>query len=81
MKGIYWVLPFFFFFFLRQGLTNLTTLAWNLQCSPGWPQTQGLPASASQVLGLQVHSHQGFTFCLLFNFILRQENMWSSLAL
>lgn len=28
-----------------------------LQCSPGWPQSQDLPASASQVLGLNVFHH------------------------
>jgi hypothetical protein len=47
---------FLFFVFLRQGLTLKPRMAWNLLCSPGWPQTCNPPASASQVLEIQTHA-------------------------
>jgi hypothetical protein len=59
-EGIYLkvIIPIYFLivfqlFFLRQTLTMKLILAWNSLYIPGWPPSQGPPASASWALGLQ----------------------------
>ena len=43
------VFDFFFFF---EGFLCSLELSWNLFCRPGWPKTQEIATSASQVLPL-----------------------------
>jgi hypothetical protein len=49
--------PCVFFFFLTQDEVPL--------CSPGWPQTPDPSASASQLLGLQMHATRPHSLCFL----------------
>jgi hypothetical protein len=70
------ILHFLFVLFcLRQSITMLHRLALNLLCSPGWPQTHGLPASAS-CTGLQastITAGTKYTFLWLMPIILATQ--------
>jgi hypothetical protein len=53
---------------LIQGLTIQSRLAQDLLCSPGWPGTHDPPASASQVLQLQLCAIMPSLLTSLFKF-------------